>query len=44
MGRYGLNSSGSGCGPLDRSCEHGNETSGSIKRWENFGSCTTGSL
>jgi hypothetical protein len=31
MGRCGLYSSGSGHGPGAGSCEHGNETSGSIK-------------
>jgi hypothetical protein len=25
MGLYGLHSSGSGWGPVERSCEHGNE-------------------
>jgi hypothetical protein len=30
----GLNSSGSGQGPIVSSCKHGNEPSGSIKCWE----------
>jgi hypothetical protein len=34
MGWYGLDRSGSGLGPVECSCEHGNETSGSIKCWE----------
>jgi hypothetical protein len=29
-----LDLSGSGYGPVERSCEHGNEPSGSIKYWE----------
>jgi hypothetical protein len=33
MGWYGLDRSGSGWGPVEGSCEHGNEPSGSIKRW-----------
>jgi hypothetical protein len=32
MGWYGLG--GSGLGPVEGSCEHGNEPSGSIKCWE----------
>jgi hypothetical protein len=35
VGRYGLNSSGSGQGS-GMSCEHGNEPSGSIKHGEFF--------
>jgi hypothetical protein len=31
MGWYGLDSSGSGYGPVVGSCEHGNGPSGSIK-------------
>jgi hypothetical protein len=31
VGRRGLDSSGSGYGPVAGSCEHGNEPSGSIK-------------
>jgi hypothetical protein len=31
VGGCGLNSSGSGQGPVVASCKHGNETSGSIK-------------
>jgi hypothetical protein len=31
---YGLDRSGSGLGPVESSCERGNEPSGSIKRWE----------
>jgi hypothetical protein len=31
MGWYGLDQYGSGCGPVEGSCEHGNEPSGSIK-------------
>jgi hypothetical protein len=31
---YGLDSSGSGQGPVDGSCEHGNEHSVSTKCWE----------
>jgi hypothetical protein len=31
VGRCGLDSSGSGQGPVAGSCEHGNEPSGSIK-------------
>jgi hypothetical protein len=34
MGWYGLDRSGSEYGPGEGSCEHGNETSGFIKRWE----------
>jgi hypothetical protein len=34
MGWYGLNRSGSGQGPIEGSCEHGNEPSDSIKCWE----------
>jgi hypothetical protein len=34
MGRYGLDSIGSGLGPVAGFCEHGNEPSGSIKCWE----------
>jgi hypothetical protein len=34
MGRYGLHPSGSGYGPVEGSCEHGNETSSSINCWE----------
>jgi hypothetical protein len=29
-----LDRSGSGYGPVEGSCERGNEPSGSIKRWE----------
>jgi hypothetical protein len=34
MGWCGLDRSGSGLGPVEGSCEHGNEPSGSIKCWE----------
>jgi hypothetical protein len=34
MGWSGLDGYGSGKGPLEGSCEHGIETSGSIKCWE----------
>jgi hypothetical protein len=34
MGWYGLDWLGSGQGPVEGSCEHGNEPSGSIKFWE----------
>jgi hypothetical protein len=34
MGWYGLDSSGSRWGPVEGSCEYGNELSGSIKCWE----------
>jgi hypothetical protein len=34
MGRRGLDSSGSGQGPVAGCCEHGNEPSGSIKGGE----------
>jgi hypothetical protein len=34
VGRCGVDSSGSGEGPLADCCEHGNETSGSIKGGE----------
>jgi hypothetical protein len=34
MGRYGLDSSDSGEGPVVGSFEHGNEPSGSAKSWE----------
>jgi hypothetical protein len=34
MGWYGLDRSVSGQGPVEGSCEHGNELSGSIKCWE----------
>jgi hypothetical protein len=29
-----LDLSGSGCGAVESTCEHGNEPSGSIKCWE----------
>jgi hypothetical protein len=31
---YGLDRSGSEYGPVEGSCEHGNELSGSLKYWE----------
>jgi hypothetical protein len=31
---YGLDSTGSGQEPVEDSCEHSNEPSGSIKYWE----------
>jgi hypothetical protein len=34
MGWYGLDLFGSGKGPLEGSCEHGHEDSGSTKCWE----------
>jgi hypothetical protein len=34
VGSCGLDSSGSGWGPMAGSCEHGNERSGSIKGGE----------
>jgi hypothetical protein len=34
VGCCGLDRSGSGYGPVEGSCEHGNEPSGSIKCWE----------
>jgi hypothetical protein len=34
VGSCGLDSSGSGYGPVAGPCEHGNEPSGSIKREE----------
>jgi hypothetical protein len=34
MGWGGLDGSGSGYGPVEGSCEHGIEPSGSIKCWE----------
>jgi hypothetical protein len=34
MGWYGLDSSGSGYGPVEGSYDHGNEPSGSITGWE----------
>jgi hypothetical protein len=34
MGWYGLDSSGSGYGPVDGSCEHGNAAQSFIKSWE----------
>jgi hypothetical protein len=34
MGWYGLDQSGSGLGPVEGSCEYGNEPLGSIKCWE----------
>jgi hypothetical protein len=36
VGRCGLNSSGSGQEPVAGSCEHGNETSGTITGGEFF--------
>jgi hypothetical protein len=36
MGRCGLDSSGSGHGPVAGSCEHGNEPSGSIIKGGEF--------
>jgi hypothetical protein len=36
LGWSGLDRSDSGQGPLDGSCERGNEHSGSVKRWEVF--------
>jgi hypothetical protein len=35
-GLYGLHLSGSGQGPVESSCEHGNETSDSLKRRKIF--------
>jgi hypothetical protein len=34
MGWYGLDRSGSGYEPVEVSCEHGDEPSGSLKCWE----------
>jgi hypothetical protein len=34
MGWYVLDRSGSGWGPVEGSCEHGDEPSGSIQCWE----------
>jgi hypothetical protein len=34
MGWYGLDRSGSGEGPVEGSCEYGDELSGSLKCWE----------
>jgi hypothetical protein len=34
IGWYGLDRSSSEYGPVEGSCEHGNETVGSIKSWE----------
>jgi hypothetical protein len=34
MAWYGMNSSGSGQGPVEGFCEHGNEPCGSVKCWE----------
>jgi hypothetical protein len=34
MGWYGLDRSGPGWGPVEGSCEHGDESSGSLKWWE----------
>jgi hypothetical protein len=34
VGRCGDALSGSGRGPVAESCEHGNESSGSIKGWD----------
>jgi hypothetical protein len=34
MGWYRLDRSSSGWGPVEGSCEHGKEPSGSIKCWE----------
>jgi hypothetical protein len=34
MELYGLDRSGSGWGPVEGSCEHGNEPMGSINYWE----------
>jgi hypothetical protein len=34
MGWYGLDRSGSGYGPVEGSCEYGNEPTGSIKFWD----------
>jgi hypothetical protein len=34
MGWYGLDRSGSGYGPVEGSCEHGDEPSGSLNCWE----------
>jgi hypothetical protein len=31
VGRRGVDASGSGCGPVTGSCEHGNELSGPIR-------------
>jgi hypothetical protein len=31
VGCYGLNQTGSGQGPVEGSCEHGDESSGSLK-------------
>jgi hypothetical protein len=42
MGWYGMDWSGSGCGPLEISCEHGNKPSGSINAGKFLSSCTLG--
>jgi hypothetical protein len=42
MGCYKLDQSGLGQGPVEGSCEHGNEPSGSIKFWKFLSSYTTG--
>jgi hypothetical protein len=34
LGEIGLDWCGSGSGPVEGSCEHGNEPTGSIKGWE----------
>jgi hypothetical protein len=34
IGWYGLDRSGLGYGPVEGSCEHGDEPSGSLKCWE----------
>jgi hypothetical protein len=36
MGWYALDRSGSGYGPVEGSCEHGNEPLGSMNCWEVF--------
>jgi hypothetical protein len=38
MGQHGLDESGSGWGPVESSCEHGNEPLGFINAVESFGS------
>jgi hypothetical protein len=36
MGRRALDSSGSAPKPVETSCEHDNEPSGSTERWDTF--------
>jgi hypothetical protein len=44
VGWYGMDRSGSGYGPVEDSCEYGNEPSGSIIAGKFLSRCTLGSF